>query len=632
MSDPLVIEDDLESANGEEADRHRLPCVRGSRLTLDPRDPGLDEVDRARRWVSELPGPWAVDLFCGAGGLSLGLEEAGLNIVAGADSDPAAIETHAAGVGGLSWCGDLEEPTAFLDFLKARGVNEVDVVAGGPPCQPFSRAGRAKIRSLVTSGVRSAVDPRVRAWNAYSAIVKALKPQVVLLENVPDLVRWNDGLVLTEIHEMLRELGYEPYTRILHGEEFGVPQHRMRLIIVALREGQFTWPRRRPRVTLQDAIADLPRIPGGQKKDCLPYKGPKTSFQKRARRGVSRYDSERIYDHVSRDVRSDDHEAFKLLRPGGTYANLPSHLQRYRADIFTDKYKRLSWHSVARTITAHLAKDGYWYVHPSQARTLSIREAARLQTFPDWFRFAGHPTAQFRQIGNAVPPALGRAIGQRVVAALDTTGEPSTSSIGRLVIDWNKDNGTGKEKGESADLAWRLLLQTVVFGVQRRIEGSRIELLLEAAPTPRTVLNGGWAATERALRSLEREDRSEAVRELVISIREAGWKIPSSETELAGLPGVSQMAAATIAATAFGRSTVILDAPTRRVAARCVGSLLDSDWHARLAILNLAGSAGPSSEFALAMQRLGREICTPGRANCGECPIAEVCASAEENR
>ena len=132
-----------------------------------------------------------------------------------------------------------------------------------------------------------------------------------------------------------------------------------------------------------------------------------------ARRACPRRDRASIHDHITRDVRPDDAEAFALLGEGQTYADLPERLQRYRSDIFTDKYKRLAWDEVSRSITAHIAKDGYWYIHPEQHRTLSIREAARVQTFPDWFRFAGQPTHRLSQIGNAVPPLLGEALGRR---------------------------------------------------------------------------------------------------------------------------------------------------------------------------------------------------------------------------
>ena len=109
------------------------------------------------------------------------------------------------------------------------------------------------------------------------------------------------------------------------------------------------------------------------------------------------------------------------------------HLRRYRSDIFTDKYKRLAWDEVSRSITAHIAKDGYWYIHPQQHRTLSVREAARVQTFPDWFRFAGQPSLRLKQIGNAVPPLLGEALGRQMRAALEATAAaPSDATHGGL--------------------------------------------------------------------------------------------------------------------------------------------------------------------------------------------------------
>ena len=117
------------------------------------------------------------------------------------------------------------------------------------------------------------------------------------------------------------------------------------------------------------------------------------------------------------------------MREGQTYRDLPDHLRRYRDDIFSDKYLRLSWDDLSRSITAHLAKDGYWYIHPEQDRTLSVREAARVQTFPDRFRFAGSMTTRFTQIGNAVPPMLAQAVGGAVRDALEGVSEESGSPL-----------------------------------------------------------------------------------------------------------------------------------------------------------------------------------------------------------
>ncbi len=230
------------------------------------------------------------------------------------------------------------------------------------------------------------------------------------------------GLSLSAFFESFRDLGYSVTARVINCFEHGVPQHRARLFIVANRDVRaFRWPEpRRKRTTLRDAIGDLPVVPGGQRHEELRYRArqPLTPFQKRMRTGLPPASRTVIHDHITRAVRHDDWEAYGELEQGQTYADLPRRLRRYRSDIFTDKYKRLAWDELSRTITAHLAKDGYWYIHPEQHRTLSIREAARLQTFPDHVRFAGAPSHRYRQIGNAVPPMMAESIGKAIIATL----------------------------------------------------------------------------------------------------------------------------------------------------------------------------------------------------------------------
>ena len=127
-------------------------------------------------------------------------------------------------------------------------------------------------------------------------------------------------------------------------------------------------------------------------------------------------------------MREDDKLAFEMMTSDTKYSDLPAHLQRYRSDIFNDKYKRLDENDLSRTITAHIAKDGYGFIHPRQSRTLTVREAARLQTFPDDFRFSGPPSAAFKQIGNAVPVRLGENIGKSVLDSLErNTSKPYDS-------------------------------------------------------------------------------------------------------------------------------------------------------------------------------------------------------------
>jgi len=181
------------------------------------------------------------------------------------------------------------------------------------------------------------------------SVVEKLQPRAVLVENVPDLPSWDEGAVLIGFFESLRALGYHADARILDAYNPGVPQHRARLMLIGLRDfDNFEWPAAHATIpTLRAAIGDLPPVPGGQRLDTIPYRprpgGGDPRFVARMRAGVEESERGVIHDHVTRAVRPDDMEAFRLLAEGQTYDDLPEHLQRYRRDIFTDKYKRLEW-------------------------------------------------------------------------------------------------------------------------------------------------------------------------------------------------------------------------------------------------------------------------------------------------
>lgn len=198
---------------GEVPALHKVPRLKHSRglpvrlpRQPEPPDPGDDQAVRA--WLKSVHAPTAIDLFCGAGGLSVGLRDAGFAVLVGADSDATSVETHTAKIGGLGYVGDLSKPEDFIEWLRQWGIRHVDLVAGGIPCQPFSQAGRAKIRSLVQAGRRPADDERAKLWKGFLEVVANLRPRAVLLENVPDLATWDHRAVALEMSESLRELGY----------------------------------------------------------------------------------------------------------------------------------------------------------------------------------------------------------------------------------------------------------------------------------------------------------------------------------------------------------------------------------------------------------------------------------------
>ena len=234
--------------------------------------------------------PWAIDLFSGAGGLSLGLEEAGFSVVAAADSDPVAMETHAANIQGLTWEGDLSDPRGFLSQLEDWGMDRVDLLAGGPPCQPFSRAGTSKIGHLVRSGVRGPHDERADLWRSFFAVMDRLQPGAVLFENVPDFATAQGGALLIALADELRARDYDPLVRVLETWRYGIPQHRSRLLVVGVRSGlSFEWPQgNEEQPTLWQAIGDLPVVEANIRDEVQAYGDrPKSKLGNRLRQGLA---------------------------------------------------------------------------------------------------------------------------------------------------------------------------------------------------------------------------------------------------------------------------------------------------------------------------------------------------------
>ena len=175
--------------------RVQVPLTKRFSVCLQPHPdaPDPDDFDAVRTWLASTPRPWAIDLFSGAGGLSLGLEQAGFSLITAADSDRDALNTHRANFPALTWTGDLASPGPLLAALRDWGIGEVDLLAGGPPCQPFSNAGIPKISSLVRAGVREPHDARRDLWRSFFQFIDSLSPNAVLFENVPDMARSQGG-------------------------------------------------------------------------------------------------------------------------------------------------------------------------------------------------------------------------------------------------------------------------------------------------------------------------------------------------------------------------------------------------------------------------------------------------------
>lgn len=619
------------------AGRYLVALAKGPRLELDPHPQAPDQADlpAVKRWLRSDGRPTAIDLFSGAGGLSLGLHDSGFRVIVAADSDPNAVRTHRHNLGGLGYEGDLADPSDFLEHLDAWGIHRVDLIAGGVPCQPFSNAGKSKIRSLVEAGKRPAKDPRADLWRSFVVIVRTLRPRGVLLENVPGLAEWNDGSVLLGFCRDLEELGYHVDTTILEAHRYRVPQHRSRLFIVGVRgRSNFEWPLphmwRSP--TVRQAIGDMPRIDGGHRLDRLSYTRPTrpSRLTARLRRDVAPSERSWIRDHISRAVRADDLEAFTLMKQGDTYADLPERLRRYRADIFTDKYNRLSWDELSRTITAHIARDGYWYIHPDQHRTLSIREAARIQTFPDWFRFAGEPSHRFRLIGNAVPPLLAEAIGRQLRLAMKSSPRAQRRrrppSVRDRLLLWHQTN--------SRQLPWRkglspwhvLVAEMCLNRIPADQVVSAFKDLRKVAPSPATML----ASTRAARRTMKAAGLSHRANGIIAVARALvkghGGRVPNKRDELLALPGVGNYLANAVLTFGFGHPASLLDSKTSRLIRRYAGTPLARDWQLRIDLHRMAGKQGPDVAFNAALLDLAETVCRSTKPTCDQCPLRTSCA------
>ena len=378
-----------------------------------------------------------LDLFSGAGGFSAGFRAAGFLVVGAVEHVQRYAETHALNFPETKLVtADISQlsPAAFQSKTGIKPC-ETLVLIGGPPCQTFSNIGGPKIRSL---GVTEKDDPRNYLFKDYLAYVDHYKPQVFVMENVPALKTKYGGRLFNKILSMIDSMGYQVKHDVLNAVSFGVPQTRKRLFIVGTRRDSsinFLFPDAthhdsnspcgthlfgpvlKAPTTVYDAISDLPEIFDGCREDMLPYSSePQTQYQ-RMIRNAQGY----VGNNICRVSNERAKAVFKYMKPGNKYMDLQEDIRKilpFREDIFHDRLKRLDMSKPSWTVLAHIGMDGYMYIHPHENRTLSVREAARIQSFPDSFRFTGNMREQYIQVGNAVPPLLAMALAKSVMGAM----------------------------------------------------------------------------------------------------------------------------------------------------------------------------------------------------------------------
>jgi len=358
-----------------------------------------------------------IDLFCGAGGLSEGFRQAGFHVLAGQDYDEQAGATFAATHSEAKFIGGRIQDVTPQQLLKAAGVKrgEIDVIVGGPPCQGYS----------VYNHQRGEDDPRAGLFREYLRIVKGIQPRWLVMENVTGITSIAGGKVVREIFEGMESLGYRVEMKVLRAEEFGVPQLRRRVFFIATRTDLpilFPEPSHGPEllpfVTVWDAISDLPKLENGDKADPRPYaKAAQNSYQALLRGACSI-----VQNHAASRLSRINEERMRHIPPGGSWRDIPFNLlpagmkQAKRSD-HTKRYGRPKKSELACTILTKC--DVHWgaYIHPVQNRSFTVREAARLQSFPDFFTFHGSSTEQYVQVGNAVPPLLGKCVAESLLLA-----------------------------------------------------------------------------------------------------------------------------------------------------------------------------------------------------------------------
>lgn len=317
-------------------------------------------------------------------------------------------------------------PFIFEKIDKQLGKQKVDLVIGGPPCQAYSLLGRHH------ENIEN--DPRNKLYIQYGRFLKKYEPKAFVFENVPGLLSANKGQHFKNLKAYFRKIGYEVYHDTLNAADYGVLQARKRIIIVGWKKNNdFGFPEIKKVIkefTVNDIFQDLPKLKPGDAMQVAKYTIPKNDYLQKfeLRNGV-----DFVTQHISRQHNERDLKIYKTAIKKWNkgeerlkYPDLPTELKTHKNETsFTDRYKVVNGNGVSHTVVAHIAKDGHYYIHPDikQCRSISVREAARLQSFPDDFYFEGSRSAAFKQIGNAVPPLMAFAIAKSIKQLLCQTKE-----------------------------------------------------------------------------------------------------------------------------------------------------------------------------------------------------------------
>ena len=368
----------------------------------------------------------AIDLFSGAGGFSLGMEKAGIEVVAAVEFDKNIANTYRYNHSETLMINDdirnirvsdLDPSTGNIILSEKIDLNSINVIFGGPPCQGFSMSGN-RIRRKKSF----LEDERNELFLDFYRFVKFVNPSVFIIENVPGILNYDNGRVKDEIYDLFSSIGYQVASKVLSAENYGVPQKRKRAFIIGNNVGlqsEKLFPKptgnKKGIVTVWDAISDLPSLESGEGMEETHYlTDPQTEYQKLMRRS----NGDTIFNHISSAHNLKTLEILKLIKPGQTMKDLP---EKYRTkSVHSGAYGRMKKTEPSYTLTTRLNTPSVGRItHPVDNRTITPREAARLQSFPDSYRFLGNITTIGMQIGNSVPPLLAYELGRCIVASCE---------------------------------------------------------------------------------------------------------------------------------------------------------------------------------------------------------------------
>lgn len=397
-----------------------------------------------------------IDLFAGAGGLSEGFVQAGFVPIAHVEMDKDACNTLRtrscfhylraqdrtdiyyqylrgeisredlykavpSDVTNAVINVEISDDTIDDTFRRIKELadnREIDMIIGGPPCQAYSLLGRH--RKTMED------DPRTKLYIQYGKFLKEFNPMGFVFENVPGLLSAKKGEHFQNLQDYFDELGYKVHYKMLDASDYDVLQVRHRIILVGWKkENDLGYPvieQKRASAVINDILNDLPKLKAGEVNKVAKYRAPSNSYLEES--GIRSKEDEFVTENISRPVNDNDANiyacAIKLWNKKHIrikYTDLPNEYKTQKNEnSFLDRFKVVDGQGYAHTVVAHLAKDGHYYIHPSMddCRSISVREAARMQSFPDNFYFEGSRSAMFKQIGNAVPVLMAKSIAESI--------------------------------------------------------------------------------------------------------------------------------------------------------------------------------------------------------------------------